>query len=423
MGGRLSYAVFDARSGALLEGQDPQQGLPPASVAKAVTAAFALERLGPDFRFTTRLLANGPIQGGVLQGDLTLLGGGDPQLGTDELAGLVSQLRAAGVSRIAGRFLVNGSSLPQIARIDPKQPEHVGYNPSISGLNLNFNRIHMEWKRGQQGWQVTMDARGKSHRPAVSLASARIADRQSPLFTYSQSQNGEQWTVASASLGKGGSRWLPTRFPELYAGEVFRAIASAQGISLPAPSLSQGQAQGQSIAQIQSPPMVEMLRDMLRHSTNLTAEVMGLRASGQGSLRASAAAMNEWARTTHGITADFVDHSGLGGASRISATAMAELLMRRPDLAQIMRAFPVAENGQGPKVMAKTGTLNFVSGLAGFIEGPRPMVFAIFTADTNRRDALSGAEMERPRGGPEWTRRARTLQAELIRRWDMVYAN
>ncbi|MDX5357900.1 MAG: D-alanyl-D-alanine carboxypeptidase/D-alanyl-D-alanine-endopeptidase [Rhodobacterales bacterium] len=423
LGGRVSYAVFDARSGALLEGRADAAGQPPASVAKAITSLYALDRLGRDFRFVTRVLATGPVQGGMVQGDLILLGSGDPTLDTDMLGDLAAALRAKGVRGVRGRFLVNAAALPQIDQIDPDQPEHVGYNPAISGLNLNFNRVHFEWKRAGAGWQVGMDARGSRFVPAVRMASARIVERQSPLFTYERGKGQERWTVASASLGKGGSRWLPVRAPELYAGEVFRTLCDAQGIALPDPQAVGGQPAGTVLAQVVSPPLPDMLRAMLRHSTNLTAETLGLTASGAGSLRESARRMSDWLRATHGVEADFVDHSGLGGGSRISAAAMAGALMRVPQLADLMRPFPTRSKGkgEGPRVQAKTGTLNFVSGLAGYVAGPKPLVFAIFAADTARRDRLRGAERERPAGGPEWTRRARAMQGQLIERWAALY--
>ncbi len=422
LGGRVSYAVYDARTGALLEGRAEAAGQPPASVAKAITSLYALARLGPDFRFVTRLVASGPVQGGIVQGDLVLLGAGDPTLETDQLGDLAAALRAQGVRGVRGRFLVNGAALPRIAEIDRDQPEHVGYNPAISGLNLNFNRVHFEWKRGKGGWQIGMDARGQRFVPAVRMARASIVDRQSPLFTYQNRDGQERWTVASGSLGKGGSRWLPVRQPELYAGEVFQTLCAAQGISLPAPQLASASPGGTALAQVASPPLAEMLRGMLRHSTNITAEAIGLAASGAGSLRASGRAMSDWLRATHGVDSDFVDHSGLGGGSRISAAAMAGALLRVPGLAQLMRPFPTGTKArQGPTAQAKTGTLNFVSGLAGYVPGARPLVFAIFAADTARRDRLQGAERERPPGGPEWTRRARALQGQLIERWAALY--
>ena len=422
LGGRVTFAVYDRASGALLEGRAPDSGQPPASVAKAITAMFALDRLGTAHRFATSVLATGPVQGGVVQGDLVLAGGGDPNLTTDQLGDLAAALRARGVTGATGRFLAHGGALPRIARIDSGQPDHVGYNPAISGLNLNFNRVHFEWRRGQSGWQVGMDARGERFVPAVRMAQARIVERQAPLFTYNRDGGAERWTVASAALGKGGSRWLPVRQPEAYAAEVFQTLCAAQGIRLPAPQIVGASPGGAVLAQVASAPLPDLVRDMLRHSTNITAEALGLAASGAGGLPESGARMSAWLRATHGVDSQFVDHSGLGGASRISAAAMAGALRRSAWLGDLMRPFPTGEKGRpGPQVRAKTGTLNFVSGLAGFVDTPRPLVFAIFAADTARRDSLSDSERERPRGGPEWTRRARAMQGQLIERWAALY--
>jgi D-alanyl-D-alanine carboxypeptidase/D-alanyl-D-alanine-endopeptidase (penicillin-binding protein 4) len=90
LGGRVCYAVADARSGVRLEGSNSGTGIPPASVAKAITALYALDILGPSHRFVTRLVAIGAVTGGVLSGDLILLGGGDPTLDTNVLAALPS---------------------------------------------------------------------------------------------------------------------------------------------------------------------------------------------------------------------------------------------------------------------------------------------------------------------------------------------
>jgi serine-type D-Ala-D-Ala carboxypeptidase/endopeptidase (penicillin-binding protein 4) len=75
------------------------------------------------------------------------------------------------------------------------------------------------------------------------------------------------------------------------------------------------------------------------------------------------------------------------------------------------------------KVMAKSGTMNFVSGLAGHIQPPngRELVFAFFAADAPRRDRIPKGEREDPPGVKDWTRRARRLQGQLIRRWADAY--
>jgi D-alanyl-D-alanine carboxypeptidase/D-alanyl-D-alanine-endopeptidase (penicillin-binding protein 4) len=75
------------------------------------------------------------------------------------------------------------------------------------------------------------------------------------------------------------------------------------------------------------------------------------------------------------------------------------------------------------KVHAKTGTLNFVSGLGGFIDLPdgTELAFAFFSADLPRRDALSREERESPPGGSAWSTRSRKLQQRMLNRWGIVY--
>ncbi len=108
LGGRVGFAVADVATGKRLEQGDPELGQPPASVAKALTAAYGLDILGPEFRFETQVVATGSVKDGVVQGDLILVGGGDPTLNTDDLAGLATKLKQAGITAITGDFKVWG---------------------------------------------------------------------------------------------------------------------------------------------------------------------------------------------------------------------------------------------------------------------------------------------------------------------------
>ena len=432
-GASVGFVLADALTGQVIEARDATTALPPASVMKAVTAAYALDRLGPDHRFATRILATGPLQNGTLQGDLILAGGGDPLLDTDMLGDLAARLAATGIKGITGRFLLWDAALPRLERIDAEQPEFVGYNPAISGLNLNFNRVHFEWRRQGGDWTLTMDARAERFIPPVKLARVTVARRETPLFTYKGSPGREDWTVASAALGKGGARWLPVRHPALYTGEVFTTLMAAHGLALPTPLLADSLPEARELARHDSDRLDAILRDMLKHSTNLTAEVAGLSASHATSHPASAQAMRDWAQTRHAIAPEIADHSGLGAASRIAAADMVKLLVdvqagALPGLlkdhgmhdakGKRLEAHPV-------EVRAKTGTLNFVSALAGYITPPggRRMAFAIFAADPERRAALPLAQREDPPGGEGWNKRAKILQGQLITRWANLHGH
>ncbi|MGB3245215.1 MAG: D-alanyl-D-alanine carboxypeptidase/D-alanyl-D-alanine-endopeptidase [Sulfitobacter sp.] len=437
LSGRVSFALADARTGKWLECENEQVGTPPASTAKAITALYALDALGPEHQFQTRLCATGGIQNGEVLGDLVLIGGGDPTLDTDALADMAAKLKEAGIIGVRGGFKIYEGSLPVLPQIDPEQPDQVGYNPGVSGLALNFNRVHFEWKRDSNGYSVSMDGRSEKYRPAVGMAVMHIRDRSTPVYTYEDRAGRDNWTVARGALGKAGSRWLPVRKPGLYAGEVFATMAGSQGIRLGKPQIIDELPDGDLVVTRKSELLREILRDMLLYSTNLTAEMVGLAASVKrlgevGDLRSSAAEMNRWAIDALGMVAPkLVDHSGLGDDSLMTALDMtrAMIRMRESELPGILRLIPMrdAKGKLVPDhpmtVHAKTGTLNFVSGLSGYITGKdgRSMAFTILAADPAERAKITRAEREGPAGGRAWNTRAKRVQQALIERWGVLY--
>ena len=436
LGGTVGFVVADARTGQVLVDVDGDVALPPASVTKAVTALYALEALGPEHQFSTRVLADGPIVDGVLQGNLILAGGGDPHLVTDDLATLVERMKDAGLTEVTGDFLVWGEALARVDEIDASQLDHLGYNPAVAGLNLNFNRVHFEWKRAGGQYTVTMDARSQQHRPPVTTARMQIVDRATPVYTYADAGGVDAWTVARRALGSGGSRWLPVRYPALYAGDVFQTFARTAGIVLKKPKLMDAVPQGDVIASFQSAPLREIMRDMLRFSTNLTAEVAGLaastaRADQKRGLRTSAFGMTRWAEARAGMTSTFVDHSGLGDASRVSALDMVQLLIAggvQTQLQPILKDIPMVDEKRERirdfpvSVAAKTGTLNFVSSLSGYIttKGGRSLAFAFFAADLDAREVGKRSADEQPAGAAGFNGKAKRLQQVLLQRWGVM---
>lgn len=438
LGGTVGFAVADLRSGKLLETDNAAQGLPPASTAKSITALYALETLGAGFRFSTQVATNGSIANGVVSGDLYLVGGGDPTLDTNALAEMAAKLKQLGIREVRGQFFYVDTALPSFDRIDKSQPEHVGYNPALSGLNLNFNRVHFEWRRAGGGYSVTMDARSDKYRPNVYISKMSIAARDLPIYTYKDDGRVDQWTVARGALGKGGARWLPVRKPGLYAADVFQTFARSQGIVLKTPKRATQLPTSRALVTHTSAPLSTILRDMLKYSTNLTAEVVGLTASLKrsgraNSLKASAAEMSRWANAALNMgNASFVDHSGLGDASRVSAQGMVNAMLvarQRAGFAELLKPIAMRDNNRKAiknhpiKVFAKTGTLNFVSSLVGYMTAPdgTQMAFAVICADTNRRRRIAKADKEAPQGGRSWNRRAKALQQKLIERWGAVY--
>ncbi len=438
--GKISVQVADVKTGLVLESHNPLRALPPASVAKALTACYALDVLGPGYHFETRVLATAHVVNGRIDGDLILAGGGDPTLDTDAIAAITRRLREeAGITEVTGRFLVWGGALPALNGIDSEQPYQVGYNPGISGLNLNFNRVHFEWQRAGEGYNVTMDARSATYRPAVRAARMRVEGRNHPIYTYKDGGEFDDWTVARGALGRNGSRWLPVRKPARYAAEVFQVLARSNGIVLKTPELIDRLPTGAtSIVTHESAPLRIILRDMLRFSTNITAECVGMTATvahvgAVSSLKSSADAMNAWAKDRLGMSSVALeDHSGLGDDSRVSARDMVVALIAARNsmgLKPLLKQHPIRDEDRKivedhpVSVHAKTGALNFVSGLGGFIDLPdgTELAFAYFSADMPRRESLTREQREDPPGGQAYAVASRMLQQRLLARWGILY--
>ncbi len=436
--GQVVFAVADAKSGEMLESHNPETGVAPASVTKAITALYALDTLGAQHRFKTEVIATGGIKDGVVQGDLVLVGGCDPTTDTRALADLAAQVKEAGITEVKGAFAVFEGPITSVNSIDPEQPDHVGYSPAVAGIALNFNRVHFEWKRVSGSYAVTMDARAGRYRPDVDIARMTVVQRRAPIYTYEAREGRDEWTVASGALGNGGARWLPVRRPGLYAGEVFATLLRSHGIVVKGSKLRPTSPLGQRLAMIESAPLNDILRAMLKYSNNLIAEMIGLAAtySRRGrvkSLVASAAEMNLWANQRLGMTdPQFADHSGLGSASRVSAGDMvrglgaighAELLRPMLKPVKLLDAQGRPINDHPVQADAKTGTLNFVSGLGGYISTPegRDLVFAVFASDEATRATITRAQRERPPGSRSYATRARRLQRRLIMRWGDIF--
>ena len=142
----IGFILYDIEDSKILEALNPSKQYPLASITKLVTALYAMEILGSGHVFTTTIEAIGEESGGILDGNLILRGGSDPTLSNDDLVILVDKLWDNGLRKVGGKFIVDSSDAIYHGEIDSDQPEYLSYNPSISGLNLNFNRVLFEWE-------------------------------------------------------------------------------------------------------------------------------------------------------------------------------------------------------------------------------------------------------------------------------------
>ena len=423
--GQSAAVLMDVATGQVMEVWNPDVQMPPASVTKVVTTLYGIDSLGSTYHFTTRILATGPVVNGIIQGDLVLVGGGDPALDSDELVRMIETLRDKGVKGISGKFLYSADALPYLREIDDGQPVEAAYNPSVSGLNLNFNRVHLEWGKGN-GLNPT--ARAERHAPSVSTVRIEATDRSGPIYKYEEKGGADHWSLAAPAFQKSGSVWLPVRNSAPYAAEVFRTLSRDYGLLLPYPEKSAPPPDGTELARMERRDLDLLCRGMLHFSTNLTAEAVGLKSSGQLNLASSGIAMQLWAKERYGILSPvFRDHSGLGDDNRISAGEMASIISQAGKAGALdgllRRYFVPAEKGnkpavEGVDVRAKTGTLNFVRGLSGLIHGKsgQKLAFAIFSANLEERAKIDGTKARQP-GAKRFANRARSFEQAVLRRW------
>jgi D-alanyl-D-alanine carboxypeptidase/D-alanyl-D-alanine-endopeptidase (penicillin-binding protein 4) len=174
----VGYVLRDLDSGRTLAAHTANAAFIPASVAKVPTAVAALEVLGGAHRFRTSVRAKGEIEAGVLRGNLVLVGGGDPLLGPDGLLALCRALHRQGLRRVNGRFRYDESLYATRTAIRAAQPQDAQYNPGVSALSLDFNRLQFAWRRGGQDGAVT----GYTVPPlqGVRLESAAVPDTVHP---------------------------------------------------------------------------------------------------------------------------------------------------------------------------------------------------------------------------------------------------
>lgn len=106
---RIGVSIVQASTGRVIGARDADGEFAPASNFKLLDAAAALAYLNPRNRFVTQLLARGALDQGVLDGDLVLVGGGDPVLARNDLRDAAAAVAAHGIQTITGTVLVDAS--------------------------------------------------------------------------------------------------------------------------------------------------------------------------------------------------------------------------------------------------------------------------------------------------------------------------
>lgn len=290
----------------------------PASNEKLLLSMALLDTLGADYRIVTSAAASAAPVNGVVEGDLWILGRGDPEISRGRIGTLAKRIADAGVTRIRG---------------------------SVMGSTSFFRRDWWAdgWRRG-----ITRDYVA---RPTALTFDGNVAD--------------------------GGH----AREPEVRAASALTDKLEALGVAVAGkPGSGAEPSELTNVATVRSGPLEDILVRMDRPSNNFYAEVLGkllgTQVSGApGTIPRGAAAIQSWTGD-HGVDVTAFDSSGLSYANRVTAEGIVRLLWvadAEPWGSTLRFALP--KGGQGTledrfpdvTVRAKTGTLDGISALSGWV--------------------------------------------------------
>lgn len=356
-GGAGAYVV-DVKANSRIASKSASTKRIIASNAKLYTAAAVLAKFGPDGRFSTGLWTDGAVNGGVLDGDVYLRGGGDPLFGSADYVGKNFGSRAT-----AERLALNLFSLGVT---------------EITGRVIGDSRV-FDSKRGtaKYGWNANWEIGG---------------------------------VLSGLAFNKGLAKGKLQSDPAKYAAERMRAALRSAGIRV-GTRITTGRTPSNAtrVVHVQSLPMSALVRQMNKPSNNYLAEMLvkslGMPAAAaseagglvplsftDSSTRAGTVYARRHSSSLGGVVA-LSDGSGLSRSDRAAPRELTDLLRAMPDrgefeefeeslaiagidgtLAKRMRGTSAQRRCKG-----KTGTLSNVSSLSGYCEtaGGRRVAFSI----------------------------------------------
>ncbi|WP_291411961.1 D-alanyl-D-alanine carboxypeptidase/D-alanyl-D-alanine-endopeptidase [Actinophytocola sp.] len=375
----------------------------PASNAKLVTSAAAMEILGADYRFTTTVASPARQRGPVLDGDLYLKGTGDPTMLAADYDALAKQVRDRGITFVRGKLVADDTWFDD-TRLGlgwAWDDEPFYYNAQVSALtaapdgDFDAGSIIIEVTPGANGKKATVTTEPPTGYVTIESSATTGAPGSSNTISVDRRHGNNTFTV-TGSIPAGGAattEWMAVWEPTGYAAELFRDALTAHGVRVLGPTTRAATPAGaRPLATRDSMPLRELLVPFLKLSNNLHAEIltkaMGRAAADEGSWTAG---RNAIAGTLPGFGVQgrlsLVDGSGLSRMDQIAPDQLAALLAgaaRRPWFPTWYEALPIA--GKADRLVggtlrsrmrgtaaegtvhAKTGSLTGVSGLSGYVD-------------------------------------------------------
>jgi D-alanyl-D-alanine carboxypeptidase/D-alanyl-D-alanine-endopeptidase (penicillin-binding protein 4) len=403
----VGIQVTRVSSGEEVFSWQPDRALLPASTTKLVTSAAALDALGPSYAFSTDVLVDGPIVGGVLQGNLYLRGHADPTLVAEKIWRLLKDVHQDGVDRITGDIVLDDSFFDEGWIIPGWNNQEdldrgVTYFPPVGALASDFGAITLVVRPGAEPGQpavaeVATDAPG--YVTIVNEAVTARSDSRTRISVERRVRDDAVTFKVSGTIALNASSQRHRRTmsdPTAYTMAVVRGLLDDVGIQLLG-SLRKGVTPNgaRSIHKLYSPPLSSVLMDTNKYSSNFMAEMvlrtLGAEKHGAGTTANGVRAVTDYLDEIGVPRSDYAirNGSGLSRETHIAPSVLTAVLL---DMAHNPIAGPefiasLAIGGRDGtlvsrmddlvgRVRAKTGTLGGVHCLAGYVEGDDHELYA-----------------------------------------------
>jgi D-alanyl-D-alanine carboxypeptidase/D-alanyl-D-alanine-endopeptidase (penicillin-binding protein 4) len=205
----ISLCILDTSNGETVCEYNSGESLIPASVLKLVTTSASLELLGPDYRFRTRLYYSGNLnrQTGLLKGNIVIVGGGDPALGSSYfrehysgfLTNWITEIRKIGIKTVEGRIIVDDSRYNH-QPVPPKWLwEDIGnyYGAGAYGLSIFDNTLEIHLKTSENG-SIPLITRIEPEVDGIEITNLLISSGNSDKgYVFSAPYNDYIWMTGS----------------------------------------------------------------------------------------------------------------------------------------------------------------------------------------------------------------------------------
>ncbi|MBP6783260.1 MAG: D-alanyl-D-alanine carboxypeptidase/D-alanyl-D-alanine-endopeptidase [Verrucomicrobiales bacterium] len=312
----------------------------PASSLKTLTTATALEVLGPDFRFKTRLGVSVPLKDSGTEGDLILVGGGDPMLAIKDFQTWVEGLVKAGLLTIPGRVIGDGRLFPGSPFADFWNWGDIGngYGSPVAGLNLEHNRFTAVLKPGEKEGEPTSLGEIFPGVPGVEWLNQSITGSEGSgdgIVIH----GGERASVMHlrGTVPPGGEMIVTGAVPdpEKFAAFHLREALLAAGIKVGGEAVGAGDLLlknlpvpviGEELLVHQSPPLLDIITSIHATSDNHETECVFRTLGLETGLPPDEAIRKHWEQRGIDLSGlRMVDGSGLARADFITPRALAHL--------------------------------------------------------------------------------------------------